>query len=132
MTINETIEYLIEQQTCLLWEIREQSNLETPNSLLDEDLEFSKGMINNLNLIKSELERLRRYDEEISKEMPEDFKDFYQNSKEEWPLITRLTLEGRRKEIEWCYDVIEKLTKKNDELEEECLHMAWDIAEKEL
>jgi hypothetical protein len=67
----------------------------------------------------TDLERLKLYDEEISKEMPEDFKDFWENSKDEWPLVTRLVLEGRRENLEWCYDVIDKQTQKIKELEEE-------------
>jgi cephalosporin-C deacetylase-like acetyl esterase len=66
----------------------------------------------------TDLERLKLYDEEISKEMPEDFKDFWENSKEEWPLVTRLVLEGRRENLEWCYDVIDKQALKIKDLEE--------------
>lgn len=68
--------------------------------------------------IQKELARLRRYDEEISKEMPKDYKDWWENSKEEYPLIARLSLEGRREQVEWCYDVIDKQTEKIKELEE--------------
>jgi hypothetical protein len=67
----------------------------------------------------TDLERLKLYDEEISKEMPLDFRDFWENSKDEWPLVTRLVLEGRRENLEWCYDVIDKQTQKIKELEAE-------------
>jgi len=45
-------------------------------------------------------QRLKSWEDEVSKEMPLDFKDWWQNSKEEWPLVCRLVLENRRKEIE--------------------------------
>ena len=67
----------------------------------------------------TDLERLKAYDDEISKEMPLDFKDWWENSKDEWPLITRLVLEGRRKELEWCYEVIDKQTLEIKELKEQ-------------
>ena len=68
--------------------------------------------------IQKELARLKRYDEEISKEMPLDFKDWWENSPEEYPLVARLVLEGRRKELEWCYEVIDKQTLEIKELKE--------------
>ena len=68
--------------------------------------------------IQKELARLRRYDEEISKEMPKDYKDWWENSKEEYPEVARLVLEGRRENLEWCYNVIDKQTEKIKELEE--------------
>ena len=67
----------------------------------------------------TDLERLKAYDEEISKEMPEDFKDWWENSPEEFPLVARLVLEGRRETIEWCYDVMDKQAQKIKELEEQ-------------
>jgi hypothetical protein len=66
----------------------------------------------------TDAERLKLYDEEISKEIPLDFKDWWQNSKDEWPLVTRLVLEGRREQVEWCNDVIDKQALKIKELEE--------------
>jgi hypothetical protein len=36
------------------------------------------------------------YETEISKEMPPDFKDWWENDKSEWPLVARLVLENRR------------------------------------
>jgi cephalosporin-C deacetylase-like acetyl esterase len=46
----------------------------------------------------NDLQRLQAYDEELSKEMPTDFKDWWENSKDEWPVVARLVLEGRRRE----------------------------------
>jgi len=65
----------------------------------------------------TDLERLQAYDEELSKEMPKDFKDWWENSKDEWPLVARYVLEGRRETIDWCYDVIDKQAEKIKELE---------------
>jgi len=50
--------------------------------------------------LSSELERLRRYDEELSKVMPSDFKDWHQNSKEEWPEIAAWVIQNLRKQLE--------------------------------
>ena len=86
-----------------------------PHSLITKTL---KDYFDELEKM-TDLERLKLYDEEISKEMPLDFKDFWENSKDEWPLVTRLVLEGRRENLEWCYDVIDKQTQKIKELEEE-------------
>ena len=37
---------------------------------------------------------------EIGQVMPKDFKDFWENSPEEWPLVTRLVIENLRKRSE--------------------------------
>lgn len=34
--------------------------------------------------------------EELSKVMPEDFKDWWQNDKREWPLVARLCMEDKK------------------------------------
>lgn len=39
---------------------------------------------------------LLAWEEELSKVMPEDFKDWWQNSRCEWPLVARLVIEGLR------------------------------------
>ena len=80
----------------------------------------------------TDLERLKLYDEEISKEMPKDFKDFWENSKEEWPLVARLVLEGRRENLEWCYEVIDKQALKIKELEEEIEYLRAECAGEDL
>jgi hypothetical protein len=51
----------------------------------------------------TDLERLQAYDEELSKVMPKDYKDWWQNSKDEWPLVARLVIEDLEKDREWCY-----------------------------
>ena len=80
----------------------------------------------------TDAERLKLYDEEISKEIPLDFKDWWQNSKDEWPLVTRLVLEGRREQVEWCNDVIDKQALKIKELEEEIEYLRAECAGEDL
>jgi hypothetical protein len=58
----------------------------------------------------TDAERLKAYDEEISKEMPLDFKDWWENSKEEWPLIARLVIENLRKDRDSYESMIIKLS----------------------
>ena len=40
---------------------------------------------------------LKSWQDELSKVMPDDFKDWWQNSKKEWPLVARLVIENLRK-----------------------------------
>ncbi len=51
----------------------------------------------------------REWIEELNRVMPQDYKDWWQNSDREKPLIARLTIESlnRREEIAW--DLIEQL-----------------------
>jgi hypothetical protein len=37
------------------------------------------------------------WESEVSSVMPSDFKDWWQNSKWEWPVVTRLVIENLRK-----------------------------------
>ncbi len=65
----------------------------------------------------TDLERLQAYDEELSKVMPKDYKDWWQNSKDEWPLVARLVIEDLEKDREWCYEVMDKQALKIKELD---------------
>jgi hypothetical protein len=47
-------------------------------------------------------------------------------------LVTRLVLEGRRENLEWCYDVIDKQTQKIKELEEEVELLRGELAGEDL
>jgi cephalosporin-C deacetylase-like acetyl esterase len=73
-------------------------------------------------------DRLKAYDEEISKEMPKDFKDWWENSKEEWPLIARYVLERRRGEIEWLEIALITKDQKIKELEAEIELLRGELA----
>lgn len=97
MTITETIDCLINYQ-------KNKINYLSTITEAHKELECEKEILNNLNTTKSELNRLHRYDEEISKEMPEDFKDWHQNSKEDWPSVTAMCLKQLREELDWAYE----------------------------
>ena len=65
--------------------------------------------------IQKELARLRRYDEELSKVMPADFKDWHQNSKEEWPEIAAAVITNLREreqlaweQVDFAYEEMER------------------------
>jgi hypothetical protein len=67
--------------------------------------------------IQKELARLRRYDEELSKVMNHDFKDWHQGSKEEYPEIAAWVITNLREHLNWAYETIDRLTEqleKND------------------
>ena len=51
----------------------------------------------------TDLERLKAYDEELSKVMPPDFKDWWQNSKNEWPEIAAAVITNlrEREDLAW-------------------------------
>jgi cephalosporin-C deacetylase-like acetyl esterase len=76
----------------------------------------------------TDAERLKAYDEEISKEMPLDFKDWWENSKEEWPLVARYVLERRRGEIEWLEIALIAKDQKIKELEAEIELLRGELA----
>lgn len=49
----------------------------------------------------SDADRLSAYDRELSAVMPADFKDWWQNSPDEWPIVARRVIEGLRERAEW-------------------------------
>lgn len=59
--------------------------------------------------IQKELARLQRYDDEISKVMPKDYKDWWQNSKEDWPELAAFSIDKLRMEVDEAYKEIERL-----------------------
>lgn len=73
-------------------------------------LMFEKGKQS----VSSELERLKRYDEELSKVMPEDYKDWHQNTKEDWPIIARYSIESLREREEWALDTLAQFANNKD------------------
>ena len=108
MSLIDTINHFIQDREghlqCYEWDIREETNKENPD--LDwycEQYDLCKQRIEDLQQIKSELARLQRYDEELSSVMPKDFKDWWQNSKEEWPEIAKGSIENlcEREELAW-------------------------------
>lgn len=112
MSMIETLNYYIQQTEAdlegLSWDIREETNYqgETHDLMMDDlcdSYDHVKLLLEDLQKIKSELDRLRRYDDEISSVMPKDYKDWWQGSKEEWPLIAKFSIESlrEREEIAW-------------------------------
>lgn len=49
--------------------------------------------------VKSELARLARYDSLLSEVMNADFKDWFQNSKEEWPELAAFVISNLRDQL---------------------------------
>lgn len=58
---------------------------------------------------KSELARLARYDKALSEIMPLDFKDWFQNSKEEWPEVAAYVILNLRNHLDDANAEIDKL-----------------------
>ena len=53
--------------------------------------------------------RLDRYDQALSAVMPPDFKDWWQNSKEEWPDIAAGVIKNLRQREELAWEQVERL-----------------------
>ena len=60
----------------------------------------------------TDLERLKAYDEELSKVMPPDFKDWWQNSKDEWPEIAAAVITNLREREEMAWEHLERYINK--------------------
>jgi hypothetical protein len=60
--------------------------------------------------------KLAKWESELSKVMPADFKDWWRNSRDEWPEVARMVIEGLRKNTELVEKAAEARVK---ELEEE-------------
>lgn len=118
MNLLNTINYFIREQEAelesLSLEIREETNFE--DNLVDrlsEDYDYHKEHLENLNKIKDlitnttdELARLKRYDEELSAVISKDYKDWWENSKEEWPIVARGVIESLREREELAWEMI--------------------------
>jgi len=81
MSMIDTLNYYIEQAEAdlqgLEWDIREETNYEgDAHQLMMDDLcesyDIVKQQLEDLQLIKSELARLQRYDDELSSVMPNE------------------------------------------------------------
>lgn len=114
MTLFDTLNHFVEDQQgilqCYEWDIREESNQENPDPWYNEQFDRTKQRLEDLETIKSELARLQRYDEELSKVMNPDFKDWYQNSKEEYPEVAAWVITNLREQLDWAYETIDRLT----------------------
>ena len=124
MTLIDTIDHFIKDTEgnlqCYEWDISEELNQEEPDlTWYTEQYDLCKQRIEDLQQIKSELARLQQYDEELSSVMPKDYKDWWQNSPEEWPLVAKYSIESLREREELAWEHLERATmnEKLDELE---------------
>lgn len=69
--------------------------------------ECAEKMQNEIDRLRAEVERLKRYDDLLSDYFPKDFKDWHQNSKEEWPEVLMGVLDQRDKWIEHLESVFD-------------------------
>ena len=54
------------------------------------------------------------WETELSKVMPADYKDWWQNSKEEWPMVARMSIEGLRKREQLAWDMLDEELRAQD------------------
>ena len=54
------------------------------------------------------------WETELSKVMPEDYKDWWQNSKEEWPMVARMSIESLRKREQLAWDMLDEELRAQD------------------
>jgi len=47
------------------------------------------------------------WETEISKVMPADYKDWWQNSRAEWPVVARMNIESLREREQLAWDMVE-------------------------
>lgn len=52
------------------------------------------------------VELLLNWELEISKVMPLDFKDWWQNCRKEWPLVARLVIESAREQEDLAWKMV--------------------------
>lgn len=64
----------------------------------------------NLDRAANLLERLDRYDQALSAVMPSDFKDWWENSKDEWPDVAAGVIENLRKREELAWEQLDRLS----------------------
>ncbi len=63
-----------------------------------------------------QLEReLNAFHDELSNVMPSDYKDWWQNSKAEWPLVARLTIQNLREREQSALEDLERLERELNE-----------------
>ena len=82
----------------------------TPYLLSNGHQGDAQAKINDLQQMNEQLEReLTAWETELSKVMPPDYKDWWQNDKREWPLVARLVIEGKNRHAELDAAAYEKL-----------------------
>ncbi len=63
--------------------------------------------------------KLAKWETELSKVMPPNFKDWWQNSRDEWPEIARWVIQSGRAQQSSAWEHVEKLTILVEQLERE-------------
>ena len=61
---------------------------------------------------------LNAFHDELSKVMPPDYKDWWQNSKTEWPLVARLTIENLREREQSALEDLGRIERELNEAKE--------------
>jgi len=64
------------------------------------DAQFARQLERELNLSKARCKLLGEFETKLSAVMPIDFKDWHQNSKNEWPEVAALVISSLRERIE--------------------------------
>jgi hypothetical protein len=77
------------------------------------------GAVTRMEPIWDEMQALERelnaFHDELSKVMPSDYKDWWQNSKAEWPLVARVTIENLREREQSALEDLERLERELNE-----------------
>jgi hypothetical protein len=80
------------------------------------------GAVTRMEPIWDEMQALERelnaFHDELSKVMPSDYKDWWQNSKAEWPLVARVTIEHLREREQSALEDLERLERELNEAKE--------------
>ena len=77
------------------------------DSAVNSDRHEPAGMLTRAaDLIK----RLEHYEQALSAVMPPDFKDWWQNSKDEWPVVAAGVIENLRKREELAWEQLQRQT----------------------
>lgn len=75
--------------------------------------EMATGMSRFAETLERELAEVTKqrdaFRDELSKVMPEDYKDWWENDKNEWPLVARLSIENKDRLIQLDHEINEGL-----------------------
>lgn len=61
------------------------------------------------------------WETELSKVMPADYKDWWQNAREEWPMVARVSIESLREREQLAWDMLDRGDAK----------LAWEMFDRE-
>jgi len=69
--------------------------------------------------LRSNSNRAKNYDDQFSKLMPEDFKDWWQNDKSEWPVVAARLLADSRNDASRVWEMQARTMEERDTLRDE-------------